>query len=167
MSMIGNYRRITIDELALLRQHPETISIFLYSKTSAQLAHDRVLDIDKTWHTIHFLLTGQAWEGEPPLYNVVFGGTPLGDQDVGYGPARFLLPAQVRETAVALAAIPFSSLQQRFDLNRLAAADIYPSIWEDTDRDDELLYLQPYYQALVQFFEQAAQNNDAILLFIN
>lgn len=167
MSMIGNYRRITPAELTMLRQNPEDIATFLFDDPGAQVAPERVLDIDKTWHAIHFLLTGDPWMGAAPLRNVVLGGTPLGDEDLGSGPARFLLPEEVHDTAAALAAIPFSSLQERFDLDQLAAESIYPSIWDTADRDEELQYLKPNYEALVQFFVQAAQSGDAILLYIN
>jgi hypothetical protein len=78
MSMIGNYRRVTALELASLQQAPNQIMRFLYPDDSTSIPADRHLDLDKTWHAIHFLLTGDPWEGEPPLRNAVLGGTPLG-----------------------------------------------------------------------------------------
>ncbi|NJM09055.1 YfbM family protein [Candidatus Gracilibacteria bacterium] len=166
MSMIGKYRQVTPHELALLRQNPGLVVQFLYGDAANESLSDRTLDIDKTWHTIHFLLTGDAWEGVLPLRNAVLGGSPLGDIDVGYGPARFLLPEEVRDTAAALTNLPFATLEQRFNLGELAAAQIYPSVWDNRHRDDELAYLKPNYEALVQFFAQAAEGDNAMLLYI-
>jgi len=45
------------------------------------------LDLDKAWGGLHFLLTGTAWEGEPP-HSFLLDGDTVGDIDVGYGPAR-------------------------------------------------------------------------------
>jgi Domain of unknown function (DUF1877) len=47
-------------------------------------------DLDKAWHGIHYLLTGTAWEGEPPLDFLVRGGRTVGTIEVGYSPARVL-----------------------------------------------------------------------------
>jgi hypothetical protein len=41
------------------------------------------LDVDKAWHGIHYLLTGTAWEGDPPLDFIVKGGSQVGDVDDG------------------------------------------------------------------------------------
>jgi len=48
------------------------------------------LDIDKAWHSIHFLLTGAAWEAD----GLIFGGTEIGEDgdDWGYGPPRGFRP---------------------------------------------------------------------------
>ena len=165
MSMIGNYRRVTPKELAALQQRPETISTFLYPANIEAVPIDRSLDIDKAWHAIHFLLNGEPWEGDLPLHNAVLGGTPLGEEDVGYGPARFLTPTEVAEVARALRGITPDELRARFDPQRLAAANIYPSIWDDPD--DALDYMLINYQSLARFFQQAAQAGDAMLLYIN
>jgi hypothetical protein len=71
----------------------------------------RSLDIDKTWHIIHFLLNGDAWEGSGPLFDAVLGGSQLTDEDIGYGPARFISPAEVAATAHALRSISGEELE--------------------------------------------------------
>ena len=58
------------------------------------------LNLEKSWHVLHYLLTGKAEEAPGPLGNAILGGTEIGG-DLGYGPARFLTPQQVREVAVA------------------------------------------------------------------
>src|SRR5271165_1779219 len=72
------------------------------------------LNIDKSWHGIHFLLTSSAWGGTPPLSNAVLGGTEFGP-DLGYGPARYLTPDQVKEVAAGLDRITGETLRGRFN----------------------------------------------------
>src|SRR5262245_9012884 len=100
MSMRGCYRRVLWGELAPQIKNPAGIVDFLYPNNEpADVPEDRVLDIDKTWAAIHFLLTGEtpyADEPRTPLGDAVFGGNWLGDVDVGCGPARYLTPAEVR-----------------------------------------------------------------------
>ena len=130
-----------------------------------ELPDDLYLDIDKAWHAIHFLLTGDTWGGEPPLFNAVLGGTELGAEDVGHGPARFLTLAEVQDVASALSEISETDLRNRYNASALSAADIYPGGWEDVE--GSLEYLLPYYTKLVEFFSEAAKHGDAMLIYLN
>jgi hypothetical protein len=51
------------------------------------------LNLEKSWHVLHYLLTGKAEKAPPPVGNAVLGGQDIGG-DRGYGPARFLTPQQ-------------------------------------------------------------------------
>src|SRR5262245_25984654 len=53
---------------------------------------DRLIDIGKGWHGLHFLFTGSADDGEEPGCFLVRGGEDLDDN----GQARALRPHQVR-----------------------------------------------------------------------
>lgn len=165
MSMIAHYRRLTMQQLAALQNAPESIAGFLYADDASGDSEEQSLDIDKSWHAIHFLLNGEAWEGDQPFFDVVLGGMPLGDVEIGYGPVRFLTPSEVQSVASVLTTITANDLRTRFDLDALAAAEIYPNVWED--ETEELDYLLPYYERLVRFFQAAAQRGEAMLLYIN
>src|SRR5512145_2276037 len=126
MSMIGNYRRITREQLAMLQADPSAVPAFLYIQEPPPGHH---IDLDKAWHAIHFMLHGQTWEGTGPLYDAVLGGEPLGQEDVGYGPARFLTPEEVKATAVALDEVSVSDLLEKFDAQELNDNNVYPEHW--------------------------------------
>ena len=167
MGLVANYLRITPDELVRLQQSPATISVFLYADLdgdfTSRVLSDRCIDIDKTWHIIHFLLTGTLEGASWPLCGAVLGGTPLCASEVGYGSIRYLIPHEVREVAAALAMIPGDELARQFDLEMLQGLDIYPGVGRSTA--EELDYILPYYSDLVDFFQEAAEARDAILLF--
>jgi hypothetical protein len=120
---------------------------------------DKWLELGKTWHLLHFLLTGSADSAPPPLGNAILGGTPIG-ADVGYGPARFLTPRQVAEVAEALAAIDPAELARRFDPAAIHRANIYS--YGGIDKDDYLSSCG----ALVEYYADAARNGNGMLLYI-
>lgn len=164
MSMIGNFFAITPDQLKALQAEPDGVEALIYAEDGPD--PDRQLDVDKAWHAIHFLLTGSTWEGDAPYALAVLGGTEIGE-DVGYGPARYLLPAQVADIASALAGTSAQELGGRFDPDAMDAAEIYPQIWRDDDPADALGYVLENYKALVAFYQSAAARGDALLLYIN
>ncbi len=162
--MIGNYLRLPEAELNRILRDPAAITSVLYPRNGIELPRERHLDIDKAWHLIHFLLTGDEWEGTEPLRNAVLGGAEIGKEDVGYGPARYLTPAQVSNVAVALASIAPDQLWDQFDLQTVREADIYPC-WEGNNEDRE--YILSYFQMLQNFFTVASQENNAVILYLN
>jgi Domain of unknown function (DUF1877) len=118
------------------------------------------LNLEKSWHVLHYLLTGEAEEAPPPLGNAILGGKEIGD-DLGYGPARFLTPQQVREVASALASMKKEDLASRFDLDAMIKAQIYPV------RDEsELELAQEYFDDLSRYYADAAVAGNAMLLYV-
>jgi hypothetical protein len=101
-----------------------------------------VLDLDKAWHGLHYLLTGTAWEGEPPLNFLVAGGREVGDEEIGLGPARTFTAAETRELTSALTALNDEEVRVRFAPSEMMRLEIYPEIWDrDPAEDDTLGYL--------------------------
>ena len=89
MGMYGRYYRVPLDQLHRMQDDPQAVDTYFGHDIEDEKAFDayyvaleasgRYLDIDKAWHGLHFLLTGDASLGEnnasPPLGNVVQGGT--------------------------------------------------------------------------------------------
>jgi hypothetical protein len=163
MSMIGNFLAIRPDQLTALITEPELVESLLYPEDGAEQANH--LDIDKAWHAIHYTLNGSTWEGEGPLSMVILGGEEIGD-DVGYGPARYLNPTQVRTVAEALVTVTPQIFSADFNPAALDAAEIYPQIWE-RDGAEGLEYVLHYYNQLSSFYQSAAERGDAALIYLN
>ena len=163
MSMIGHYLRVDQESMAELVADPDGIEDFLFNQEHETGNGSRALDIDKSWHAIHFLLNRNAWEGTPPLMNAVLGGRELGE-DLGYGPPRILEASEVREVAKALGAISADQLLQAYDPAALNQAEIYPEGWSDDEPEEP--YIAEHYKALVDFFKHAAEAGDAMILYL-
>ena len=126
------------------------------------------LDIDKAWHGLHFLFTGEAWAGEPPLGFILAGGTEIGDEDVGYGPARAFTSAEVGEIAAAFDTLTRDELARRFDPARMMELEIYPEIWDrDPTDDDTLEYLLEYFDLLKEFVSRGAASGRGMLVYLS
>jgi len=116
----------------------------------------------KAWHGVHYLLTGDAKAGPKPWSDAIMGGAAIGE-DVGYGPAQLLEPADVKRVAVALQTLSPAAFRKRFDAHKLEAAQIYPSGWDDSAAE----WLESAYTELREFYKRAAAQNAAVLIWIN
>lgn len=137
MSMIGNFLLASDERLRQLLDEPELVHDVCDEGYGA--GQDTFVDVDKAWHCLHFLLTGTADGGEPPLNFILTGGEAVGDEDVGYGPARVLLAAEVAKIAKALESIDVRWLAARFDAAAMDRLEIYPEggRWSDVDPGSE------------------------------
>jgi hypothetical protein len=122
-------------------------------------------DLDKAWHGIHFLLTKSQWEGEEPLCFIVRGGEPIGEVDVGYGPARAIRSDKVRQWSRTLEQISTEEFRSRFDPKLMMAESIYPQIWDrDPSEDDTIGYLTEYFKSLKDFLKAAASKGMGLIV---
>jgi Domain of unknown function (DUF1877) len=95
-------------------------------------------DLEKSWHGLHYLLTGTAWEGEPPLNFLLAGGREI-DIGLGESPVQAHSSAQTRAIAEALEAVSRDQLAARFDPARMMELEIYPEVWARPGELERLL----------------------------
>lgn len=166
MSMIGNYYMTDAETIRGLQSGELSTSGLLYGNEPKDAAQR--LDIDKTWHAIHFALTGQLYEcgAGNPFSKVVLGGAPVNDEDVGYGPATFFTPQEIQAAHTAIGNVTESDFRARFDVKAMQRNDIYP-VTEDEDADMFFDYVWYYFQRLQRFYQRAAETGQYILFYIN
>lgn len=162
MSMNGSLASIDAAELAGLQRDPQTTEFFIEDRFTNPR---RELHLHKMWHALHFLLTGTAWDNNGPLGQALLGGEDIGP-NMGYGPARLLLPDEVSSTAAALAKISTEEFRSRFAPSTMEAADIYPSVIWVREQDTVLDELTPLFEELAAFYSDAARRGDSILLWM-
>src|SRR5437660_6090505 len=122
-----------------------------------------ILSLDKSWHVVHFLLTGErtmnpSHSSDNPLHNVVIGGRPT-PIDSTFGPVRVIEKADVKKIATALSDVNTDSLRLKYSLADLNAADLYgtpePGGWDS--RELEIVFA--CIPRLKAFFADAAASN--------
>src|SRR6476469_5502596 len=98
------------------------------------------LSLDKAWHGIHFILTGETKRGETPLSKAIMGGRAVEqladidlNDDLYLGYHYYLTAEEVRQTANALSQISTTEFKARFSPDAMIEADIYPNIWDRGD----------------------------------
>lgn len=122
-----------------------------------------VCDLDKSWHAIHFLLTGDPAGGAFPLNFLATGGEEIGE-DVGYGPVRFLNSDQTIILNSELEKISVIDLTNRFDHATFVEFELYPVYTGWTD--DDKTWLADYYKDIKAFINNAVTVNKGICIYI-
>ena len=160
-----NFLQISLEQLEEIKKDP--------SKTDSIIvdANERKegIDVEKTWHWIHFLITGSVEHGPPddlPLSQVIFDGKEIGP-DVGYGPARYLMPEAVKKIAESLPEFSREDVKKKFEQEakeKIEQEKFYPLGWQG---DDDIDYLLSYYRSLVKYFKDAAQKGNGMLIYLN
>jgi hypothetical protein len=160
--MIGNLRPASDSEIERLLADPSEITRFLYGADADR--SERVV-LNKAWHAIHFALTGSRLGGQEPLNFLVSEGTPVGDVDVGFGPARVLSSQQVSQIAAALAPIEPDEVARRIDLSRFDQEAIYPGNWQSNGVGAD--YVLTNYRDMRNLIVRVAERGDGLVLYIN
>jgi hypothetical protein len=113
----------------------------------------KTLSLEKAWHGVHYLLCGRVGSEPGPPGQVVLGGTEIGEDEFGYGPARYFHRDEVAEIAAELGRDGLEDeLDDRFDPVRMTALAVYPGRWQDEDRK----WLFDGFRELRGFFVDAA-----------
>jgi hypothetical protein len=162
MSMIHQMVALSKEQLDHLLSRPEEVGEFIERQ-------DERIDecsLYKSWHCMHFLLNGHPWNGEIPYGWAVFGGSELGSVDVGYGPARYLLPEQVEEVAEGLGKLPPDDLFEAYAPEAMRRAELYCAP-DEGDEEDEERSLREYYERLCGFYERAAKDGYGVLTWLH
>jgi hypothetical protein len=160
--MIANLRPTSDAEIDRLLANPAEITRFLYGGDADGVER---LGLNKAWHAIHFVLTGSRLGGEEPLNFLVDEGTPVGEVDVGFGPARVLRSDQVRRIAAALAPIDPEEVARRVDVKRFDQEAIYPGRWQHNGMGvDEVV---TNYRAMRDLIVRVADKGQGLVLYIN
>jgi hypothetical protein len=168
MGMIRNLLRVTKSELDEYLKDSSLLEDRIF--TEEETEDENLLDIDKTWEGIFYLLTRcnleQAENAAPPLSWTLFSGQIVDEElDMGYGPANYCLPAQVKEIATALKELPGEILKQKYDPVKMEELEIYPLDW--LQDENAFQYLSQRYESMREFYDTATINNQAVITFLS
>jgi hypothetical protein len=167
MSMIGNLFRVTTKELEGILNDSSILESKVYAQDGTNT--DNLLDIDKSWEAIFYLLTGypvaEIENTNPPLSWILFSGQVIDEeQDMGYGPAQYITPEQVRQLNIELGKVTREDLQRKYDGKKMNEAGIYPQVWDEAE---SLEYVLDNFELLKEFYQVAEKENKAVITFIN
>ncbi|NDW09575.1 DUF1877 family protein [Dysgonomonas sp. 520] len=169
--MIANFLRVSQEELDSYLKDSSLLEDRIYDDERED-EDPYLLDIDKAWDGILYLLTGKGVEeidfsNSAGLHCAIFSGQMIDpEQDLGYGPAHYLTPNQVKSISNALLKKDKDDLYKVFNPEDMTDKEIYPEIWED-EGDEAFDYLYTYFQQLQQFYDQAASEDQAVISILN
>ncbi|WP_424360464.1 DUF1877 family protein [Methylocystis parvus] len=146
-------REMLFDHLDLLRRRGS-------GRMRVSSPSEPVLDLHGAWRMLHFLFTGDAFEGALPAATLLAGGREVGE-DLGYGPPRML---SIDETAA------FSRFLEALDLDALAGrldARAMKSLGYHCGEEAELrAELARYFPRLKAFVAAAAARRQGMLIWM-
>jgi hypothetical protein len=123
-------------------------------------------DLDKAWHGIHYLLTGTAWEGTPPLDFLVDGGRQVGQIDPEHGPVRAFGNEEARAFYEAIAVMGPYELRKRFNPRDMSAKEIYPDMWTKSPEEETLRYLLENLDRMRGYLRETLDSGFGVLVFL-
>jgi Domain of unknown function (DUF1877) len=119
---------------------------------------DGSLRLEKSWHVLHYALSGSDEAGTTPLAQALLGGREIGEE-VGYGPAR-ILTQQVQEISTALAFVDIQERAATYDTKQAERHRIYCAEHEA----EEIVY---WFEQVRSYYDEAAKSGEAMLLWID
>jgi hypothetical protein len=122
-------------------------------------------DTDKAWQGMHYLFTGTAEGGSFPEGFILHGGTPVGDEDVGYEPARLFQPEEVQRIDAVLQAQSEDDIRLRYDGKKMDAERVYPQIWQ-RDGAEGAEYIWGGIEEMKDFVRESVERKWALLVYI-
>ncbi|UUO06725.1 YfbM family protein [Blastopirellula sp. J2-11] len=163
---MGAMTQMMSDPEAIALHGPEILAAF----ARAQEDPTRV-DLEKDWHALHFLLTGDASlepdaDPEDPLFRVVMGGIPT-LLDASYGPARRFDRDEIALIVEALKPLSIEDLRERFSAEAFNEAGIYPEPHPGGWTFEEVEGLLDVFPKLQQLFSDALASNEVVITYIN
>ncbi|MCY7092229.1 YfbM family protein [Streptococcus oralis] len=167
MGMIANYQYLPDDELdqikGLSNQEDDLLD---FAEDSAD-SHDILLDIDKMWDALLFVMTGfssSEFLDDNPLREAVLGVTPL--EDVSEYIA-YTEKSRIAAISQALEEFDMDSAMANFSMEACKKADLYPNIWDYLEEEEEIKDdISTCFVKMKDFYKKILELNGNVLVTI-
>lgn len=153
MSVCANYRRVPASVVDKLEDED-----FSYKS----LSKCEMLDLDKSWDSLHLFLTGGKDEDGSPLSKAIHGGSIIGEMEDGQ---MLLTPEEVAAIDRALQKLNGEECAERMrsiDPDELEEMEVYSM---DCDSiDDAIEEAHANFDRIKKFYGNAAKAKEAVLV---
>jgi len=123
-------------------------------------------ELDKSWHLIHYLLSGSSGRGESPLGLIGDDLHPLADVDLGLGKPNVISSSDVQAFSQATAAMSDAVFLTRFKPDEMPVRELYMGdVIARGDHDHMMEYALDNFHILRDFAATAAANGEAIITY--
>ena len=138
MGMIANYQYLQDKELEQIKGLSNQEDDLLDFAEDSADTHDILIDIDKMWDALLFVMTGfssSEFLDDNPLREAVLGVTPL--EDVSEYIA-YTEKSRIAAISQALEEFDMDKALKDFSMEACKKADLYPDIWDYLEEEDEI-----------------------------
>jgi hypothetical protein len=129
---------------------------------------EKALSLEKSWHMLHYLLTGHAGTGHAPG-DLLLSGEELGE-DVGYGPARLHDEIETREFSRFLEGQDPVRLRARVDFEEMNRVRLYGMPQgPGSEVEHQMLHeeIALYFQLLRDYVRAMADKGNSLMVWIS
>ena len=167
MGIIANYQYLSDANLQELKSfYAEEDDIFEEVEDWNDEA-EILLDIDKMWDALHFVLTGVSCI-EPiknnPLSEAVVGVFSI-DGIEEY--ISYIEKSRIKDIVFALDNFDIEKALKTFSMKECKEAELYPDIWDYEEETDEIKEeIMGYFQNMKDFYKQVLEEDGNVLVTI-
>ena len=167
MGIIANYQYLSDTNLQELKSfYAEEDDIFEEVEDWNDEA-EILLDIDKMWDALHFVLTGVSCI-EPiknnPLSEAVVGVFSI-DGIEEY--ISYIEKSRIKDIVFALDNFDIEKALETFSMEECKKAELYPNIWGYEEETDEIKEeIMDYFQDMKDFYKQVLEEDGNVLVTI-
>ena len=167
MGIIANYQYLSDANLQELKSfYAEEDDIFEEVEDWNDEA-EILLDIDKMWDALHFVLTGVSCI-EPiknnPLSEAVVGVFSI-DGIEEY--ISYIEKSRIKDIVFALDNFDIEKALKIFSMKECKEAELYPDIWDYEEETDEIKEeIMDYFQNMKDFYKQVSEEDGNVLVTI-
>jgi len=167
MGMIANYQYLPDNELEQIKGLSNQEDDLLDFSEDSTDSHDILIDIDKMWDVLVFVMTGfssSEFLDDNPLREAVLGVTPLEDVSEYIAYTEKSRIAAIRQ---ALEEFDMDSAMANFSMEACKKADLYPDIWDYLEEEEEIKDdIRISFVNMKEFYKKILELNGNVLVTI-
>ena len=167
MGMIANYQYLPDNELEQIKGLSNQEDDLLDFSEDSTDSHDILIDIDKMWDVLVFVMTGfssSEFLDDNPLREAVLGVTPL--EDVSEYIA-YTEKSRIAAISQALEEFDMDKALKDFSMKACKKADLYPDIWDYLEEEEEIKDdILTCFVNMKEFYKKILELNGNVLVTI-
>ena len=167
MGLIANYNCISDESLKELKGLGSSKKDLFETVEEWSDEDELLLDIDKMWDVLHFVLTGVSTDhriDDNPLSQAVLGVTSIEDLS-DY--MAYTEHSQIADIVAALEQFDMDQAFESFDMKACKEAELYPNIWDYDEEEEEIIdELLHDFEQMKGFYKKVLASNGNVLITI-
>ena len=167
MGMIANYQYLADNELEQIKGLSNQEDDLLDFDEDSADTHDILIDIDKMWDALLFVMTGfssSEFSDDNPLREAVLGVTTLEEvsEYIAYTEKN-----KIAEIVEALESFDIYRAMADFSMEACKKADLYPNIWDYLEEEEEIKdEIRISFVNMKEFYKKILELNGNVLVTI-
>ena len=167
MGLIANYNCVSDKNLKELKSLGSLEEELFETVEEWSDEDELLLDIDKMWDVLHFVLTGVSTDhriDDNPLSQAVLGVTPIEDLSEYMA---YTEHSKIADIVTALEQFDIEQALESFDMMACKEAELYPNIWDYDDEKDEIIEeILDYFEHMKVFYKKVLEAKGHVVVTI-